>query len=84
MLPSKLFELASFPQPVIAGVGGFAADFVKNNIENSILFEPCNVDQLVSQLQRYEYESFVRTDFIEKFGRDKVNRDMAETIVKYL
>ncbi len=84
VLPSKLFELASFPQPVIAGVGGFAGDFVKNNIENSILFEPCNVDQLVSQLQNYEYQSFVRTDFINKFGRDKVNRDMAEGMLSYL
>lgn len=78
VLPSKLFELASFPQPVIAGVGGFAANFVKNNIENSILFEPCNVTQFVSQMKKYEYQSFIRTNFINQFGRAEVNHEMAK------
>src|SRR5699024_10661318 len=27
VLPSKIFELACFPQPMIAGVGGFAGEF---------------------------------------------------------
>ena len=53
---------------------------MKNNIENSILFEPCNVEQFVSQLQNYEYQSFVRTDFIKQFGCAEVNKEMAEVM----
>lgn len=84
VLPSKLFELATFPQPVIAGVGGFAADFVRNNIDNAILFEPCNVQQLVNSLLNYEYTQFKRTAFTQKFRRETVNRDMAASILYYI
>lgn len=84
VLPSKLFELATFNKPVIAGVGGFAGNFVKNNIENSILFEPCNVEQFVNLYNQYEYKQIKRTDFINKYKRDAVNRDMAETMMGYL
>lgn len=84
VLPSKLFELATFPKPVIAGVGGFAAQFVSTNIENSILFEPCNVDEFVSKLLNYEYEQVKRDDFIDRFKRDTVNKDMAATMLKYI
>lgn len=84
VLPSKLFELATFSQPLIAGVGGFAADFVKTNIENAILFEPCNVEEMVSKLKNYTYVQTRRTDFIEKFKRSAVNKEMASTILKYI
>jgi len=84
VLPSKLFELATFPKPLIAGVGGFAADFVRDNIDNAILFEPCNVNELVDKLSNYEYQQVKRNGFIAKFKRDTVNKDMAETILKYI
>lgn len=84
VLPSKLFELATFSQPLIAGVGGFAADFVKNNIENVILFDPCNVQQFVEKLLVYDYTRYRREEFTEKFRRETVNRDMAKSIMKYL
>lgn len=84
VLPSKLFELATFPKPLIAGVGGFAADFVRDNIENSILFEPCNVGQLVQKLTEYTYREIKRSEFVEKYKRDAVNRDMAKTILRYI
>ncbi|SJN28793.1 glycosyltransferase family 4 protein [Sphingobacterium sp. JB170] len=84
VLPSKLFELGCFPQPIIAGVGGFAADFVGNNLENSILFHPCNVDELVEKLSQYEYKRLIRSSFVERFKRDIVNREMAKTILNYI
>jgi hypothetical protein len=84
VLPSKLFELATFPQPLIAGVGGFAADFVKNNIENAILFEPCNVSQFVDQLLTYDYKRYKREEFTQKFRRDTVNQSMAASILQYI
>ncbi|MGB4205619.1 MAG: glycosyltransferase family 4 protein [Bacteroidales bacterium] len=84
VLPSKLFELAAFNQPVIAGMGGFAGNFVKNNIENSILFEPCNVEQFVELYNNYEYKQFRRTEFINRYRRVAVNKDMASGILKYI
>lgn len=84
VLPSKLFELATFPKPVIAGVGGFASEFVKNNIDNSILFEPCDVEDFIKKINEYEYIQLKRAGFIQKFQRDTVNREMASTILKYI
>lgn len=84
VLPSKFFELAAFPKPLIAGVGGFAAQFVKENIDNAILFEPCNSKQLISLLNSYEYKTINRESFIQKFKRDSINREMAGSILGYL
>lgn len=84
VLPSKLFELATFPKPLIAGLTGFAGNFVKNNFENIILFDPCDVDSLIQQLDSYTYKQVRRTAIMEKFKRETVNREMAESILKYI
>lgn len=84
VLPSKLFELATFPKPIIAGVGGYANSFVKKNIQNAILFNPCDVDAMVNGIKNYKYKTEQRKDFIMKFRRGVVNERMADTMVKYL
>lgn len=81
VLPSKLFELATFPKPLIAGIGGFSANFVKSNIENSILFEPCNVNEFVEKLESFEYKQLYRTVFVERFRREAVNGEMVKTML---
>lgn len=84
VLPSKIFELATFSQPLIAGVSGYAANFIQENIENSILFEPCNADQLVDKLSNFNYTRLNRENFIEKFKRKNINKEMALSILSYL
>lgn len=84
VLPSKLFELATFPKPIIVGLAGFAANFVRDNIENSILFSPCNVQEFVQKMEVYEYKQVVRSGFVDKFRRDNVNSEMAKTMLQYI
>src|SRR5690606_38913723 len=84
VLPSKLFELATFPKPIIAGVGGYAKSFVKENLENTILFEPCNVDDFIEKMNSYSYQIIYREDFIQKYKRHQVNKNMAESIITLL
>jgi len=84
VLPSKLFELATFPKPIIAGVGGYANSFVKDNLTNTILFEPCDVDDFVDKMNCYNYQSIYREEFIQKYKRDQVNKDMAESMLNLL
>jgi hypothetical protein len=84
VLPSKLFELATFPKPIIAGVGGYAYSFVKENIENSILFEPCDVDDFIDKMHSYSYQIIYRKDFIQEYKRNQVNKDMAESMITLL
>lgn len=84
VLPSKVFELGAYNKPIIAGVGGFAAEFIKENMPNVILFDPCNVEECSSKLRNYKYQEVERTEFVRKFRRANINTEMAKSIASYL
>ena len=84
VLPSKLFELSTFSKPIIAGVGGYAATFVKENIENSILFNPCDADDFIKKFRKYDYKIVKRNSFINNFKRETVNNKLSESIINFL
>ena len=50
VLPSKIFEAAAMAQPIIMGVDGYAAQFVKN-ANAGICIEPENAEQLVQAVE---------------------------------
>jgi hypothetical protein len=84
VLPSKIFELAAFDKPIIAGVGGYAAKFVRENVSNTLLFEPADHQTMVALLKEYIYKREVRTEFVDKYKRKAINEAMAESIISYL
>ena len=86
VLPSKVFELATFNKPIIAGVGGFAAQFIKNEISSSYVFEPCAFDKLINYLrndQSYNLQ-IDRSIFVNKYKRSTINLEFATFIANYL
>lgn len=84
VMPSKMFEYGAFDKPIIAGVGGFAADFVKNNIPNHILFKPADVDDFVEQIKAYKLRFESRDEFIKNYSRKSIDERMAQSIVDIL
>jgi hypothetical protein len=84
VLPSKIFELATYDKPIIAGVSGYAYQFIKQNISNVLLFNPCDVNDLVGQIKDYRYKTEMRSEFINHFKRRNINRDMAQSIIKLI
>lgn len=84
VLPSKIFELGAYDKPVVAGVAGFANEFIKQHVPNRILFLPGDVDEMVTQLEKFEYKNVVRNDFLERFKRGLINEKMATSIRQYL
>ncbi|GHT67069.1 hypothetical protein AGMMS50239_29590 [Bacteroidia bacterium] len=84
VLPSKIFELATYDKPIIAGVAGYAFQFIKNNIPNVILFKPCDVADFFSQMKDYHYKTMTRSDFISHYKRSRINKDMARSIIKLM
>lgn len=84
VLPSKVFELATFPQPIIAGVSGYAAKFIREKVDNSIIFEPCNIDDFLIQFKNFEYKRVKRTEFVSKYKRNTINESLSSSIVNYL
>lgn len=84
VLPSKLFEYGATDKPIIAGVSGYAAGFVREHLTNYILFAPGNVIELVRQVQTTPYYTAMRTDFRTQFQRQVICQAMARQVLKTL
>ena len=84
VLPSKIFELDAFPRPIIAGVNGFAKEFILSEVSNTILLEPCNYNEFVFQIRNNEFKVVKRGEFIEKHSRKVINANIAKSICGYL
>ncbi len=83
VLPSKLFEYGTFNKPIIAGVDGYAKQFLKENISNLILFEPTNADELYNSLTNFKYRNEERKQFKKKYSRTEINKRMTESIISF-
>lgn len=85
VLPSKIFELATFKKPILAGVSGFSAQFIIDEINNTFVFNPCDSKALANHLLNPEENFNIdRSDFIQKFKRSIINEKMATSILNYL
>lgn len=81
VLPSKLFEYAATGKPILAGVAGQAADFLKENVENSAVFAPCDQDGMIRALDALKLECTFRSGFVEKFRRAAIMDRFADDIL---
>ncbi|WP_332368627.1 glycosyltransferase [Spirosoma telluris] len=84
VLPSKLFEYGATDKPIIAGVAGYAATFVREYLPNSLVINPGDVAGLVRQLGETPYYTQVRTAFKTRFKRQTINKKMARKIRRIL
>lgn len=85
VLPSKIFELATLDKPILAGVSGYAAQFIKNEISDSFVFNPCDVDSVFNFLISCEDNKVShRQNFIQKYRRDIINSEMSKSILSYV
>lgn len=84
VLPSKIFEYGALDKPIIAGVGGYAADFIKKNLNNYILFSPGDIEGMIYQLKSFTFRYEKRTFFCENFDRRQINKLMAKSITNCL
>jgi len=82
VLPSKIFEYATFNKPIIAGVNGYANQFIKENLDNYILFNPTDVNGLVNQLKGFCCNNMDRSLFVRKFARKNIMKNMASSILE--
>lgn len=84
VLPSKLFEYAALGKPIWAGVSGYAAEFTKNEIDNSAVFSPCNVNDAIYAFESLELTNKTRTQFISKFSRKNIMSLMVDDVLSIL
>lgn len=81
VLPSKIFEYAALGKPIWAGVPGFSADFLRQEVDNSAVFPPCDAGSAVRALDELVIQDRPRTRFVEKFSRETICAEMAADIL---
>lgn len=82
VLPSKLFEYAAMGKPIWAGLAGYAARFVREEISNAVLFSPCDVEEAERVFANLEIRDRPRTEFINKYARQHLAAEMAAEIIE--
>lgn len=82
VLPSKLFEYAATGKPILAGVAGYAADFVQNEIHNAEVFAPCDIAGAVTALGRLSLAQRSRPAFVDRFSRRRIMNSMADDVLE--
>jgi glycosyltransferase involved in cell wall biosynthesis len=81
VLPSKLFEYAAMGKPIWAGISGYAADFVKSEINNAVVFHPRDAVEAEKVFSNLSLANVPRTEFMEKFSRTKLMQAMADDLL---
>ena len=82
VLPSKIFEYAATGKPILAGVGGYAAEFLAEQVPGVEIFEPCNYIAMQQSLLRILRgpRLFCRRDFCARYLRKSIMTKMATEI----
>lgn len=76
VLPSKIFEYGATGKPILAGVSGYASDFLRKEVHNCAVFHPCDVEGAILALNNLIICNSVRHDFISKFSRKNIMTNM--------
>lgn len=87
VLPSKLFEYGATGLPILAGVGGVAADLVSTDLPDAVLFAPLDGDALVAGIETLiarraatGSQKCDRAGFTDKYLRSRISARMAAAI----
>lgn len=82
VLPSKIFEYAATCKPIIAGVGGYARNFIETNLPDAIVFEPCNVNDFIVNFNAKIQQKIIpnRKLFIECYNRESIMQSLSKKV----
>lgn len=80
VLPSKLFEYAALGKPIWAGVAGYAAEFIRAEIDNAAVFRPCDATEAMTAFSGLQLRDTPRPAFVRKFARDRIMASMAAEV----
>ncbi len=81
VLPSKIFEYAATGKPMLAGVSGYSRSFLEENVDNVMLFNPCDGDDFIKKIVDFHGEFNYRREFCSKFSRTVIMNEMASDVL---
>lgn len=83
VLPSKIFEYAALGKPILAGVTGYAARFLSEEVDNSATFYPGDSQGALNALSILDMNDSDRSSFKSKFSRRVIMKKMAADMVEF-
>lgn len=86
VLPSKIFEYGAFNKPVLAGVGGFCAQLLKEDMAFVEVFSPCDSKAMAEAYYRLLKidQPVERLSYIDKYRRKNLVDKMVASILEYV
>jgi glycosyltransferase involved in cell wall biosynthesis len=81
VLPSKVFEYAAMGKPILAGVTGHAAAFMRSEVSNASIFDPCDVEGAVRALASLTLEDAPRKEFLARYARRVLSGKLADEVL---
>ncbi|MES2319270.1 MAG: glycosyltransferase family 4 protein [Pseudomonadota bacterium] len=84
VVPSKLFEMIASGKPIVAGVSGEAARFLKRNAPDARLFPPGDLDGAIDAFKfRANSHRTDRSQFLGMYGQDAVVAPLARRALAF-
>jgi len=80
VLPSKIFEYGATEKPVIAGVSGYSAQFIKQHLPSWIVFEPTNCADFKKEFEKDKDSVPDNTLFKKRFNRTNIMNKLVEKV----
>jgi len=87
VLPSKIFDYVALGKPIVAGLSGYSAHFMKEHVPFACLFPPCDVQggvDAVRSAAEIEVKSSVVDQFITQYSRVSIMDRMAGHLIEQM
>ena len=87
VLPSKIFEYTSLRRPIVAGLSGYSAKFIVDNVPYAAIFNSGDIDECVDAIKKVESLEISDKNidmFVEKYSREKIMNKMTTHIFSLL
>jgi hypothetical protein len=84
VLPSKIFEYAPTGKPILAGVQGYAAEFLQENVPGVEIFKPLDVNGMEHSLNKLLRmpKHIDRKEFCKLYLRKTISEKLANNILE--
>lgn len=86
VIPSKLFEYGATGKPILAGVSGYPAQFIKTELPFATTFPPCDAMAMIRAIATIlnEEKKINNYEFCMRYDRVKIMNQMANEIMEVL
>ena len=87
VLPSKIFEYAALGKPIVAGLSGYSAQFLREQVPYANLFEPGDAKGAYLAILNAS-ETVVQEDvvdqFVDSYSRESIMEQMAKHLLEVM